>query len=409
MRWTLGRKQRVEEVKSAGTLASPDDTLLALFQAQPALSGVAVTPKTAMRSPAARCAIQSIAEAVGQLPLLVYSRGEDGSKTRDPKHPNYELLHDQANEWTSASDFREQLTRDALLHDAGGFAFINRVDGKVQELLRLSPEAMTVKADPTSGEPVYTYSQNGQQRPMARQDVLHIKAASLDGTCGVCPTTQGKEAIALSLVLEQHAARLFAKGGRPSGILKFPHKLGDTVAARIKASWKAAHSGTASGDTAVVEEGGDFVPLSFNSVDSQFLELRAFAVAEIARIYRVPPILLQDYGRATWSNSEAMGLQFLQYCLLPWLKRWEGEIRLKLFAVEERKTHFAEFLVDDLLRADFAQRMTGYSTAISSRILNPNEVRAAENRPPYPAGNEFINPNTSTNTPAPAPKLREAA
>jgi HK97 family phage portal protein len=135
--------------------------------------------------------------------------------------------------------------------------------------------------------------------------------------------------------------------------------------------------------------------LTLNSVDSQFLEMRAFAVAEIARVFRVPPIFLQDYGRSTWSNSESMGQQFLTYCLMPWVKRWEGEIRLKLFTPDERNEFFAQFLTDDLLRADFDARMDGYSKAITARILNPNEARAAENRPPYAGGEKFENPNTA--------------
>jgi HK97 family phage portal protein len=168
----------------------------------------------------------------------------------------------------------------------------------------------------------------------------------------------------------------------------------------MKASWQAAHSGQNSGGTAVIEEGGEFQALTLNSVDSQFLEMRKFAIEEIARHFRVPPVFLMDYGRATWSNAEAMGNQFLTFSLLPWILRWEGEIALKLFTAEERKTHFAEFLTDALLRADFDTRMDGWQKAIAARIVNPNEARAAENRPPYPGGDKFENPNV---TPSPLP------
>jgi HK97 family phage portal protein len=106
--------------------------------------------------------------------------------------------------------------------------------------------------------------------------------------------------------------------------------------------------------------------------------------------------MLFELGRATWANSEQMRQDFLTFCLMSWIKRWEGEIRLKLFTPEERDTYFAEFLLDDLLRADFATRMEGYSKAIAARILNPNEARAAENRAPYAGGDKFENPNTTT-------------
>lgn len=391
----LLKRRKTAAVETKGQLADPQDWLLELFGAVQAASGVSVTARTAMTVPAVRCAVLAISEAVGQLPLIVYRRDRDGSKQRAPEHQTYRLVHDEANEWTAAPDFREQLTRDALLA-GNGYAFINRVDGRPVELLRLDPEAVTVETDASTGEPVYRINAGQGQRIIRRQDVLHIKAPGFDGIRGESPVKQGREAIGLALTLERHAARLFGNGARPGGVLKFAKRLDPETAKRIKASWQAAHGGSNSGGTAVLEEGGEFQPLAFNSVDAQFLELRQFAIAEIARVFRVPPIMLQDYGRATWSNSEEMGRQFLTYSLMPWIKRWEGEIRLKLFSPDERDQFFGEFLTDDLLRADIAKRMEAYGKAIAARILNPNEARAAENRPPYAGGDKFENPNTMT-------------
>lgn len=130
------------------------------------------------------------------------------------------------------------------------------------------------------------------------------------------------------------------------------------------------------------------------------MELRRFAIEEIARAFRVPPTLLMEYGRATWGNSEEMGRQFVTYTLLPWLDRWTEEFQLKLFARDERASAFAEFLTDDLLRADLAARATAYAQLIAARVLNPNEVRARENLPPYAGGDTYANPNTASPEPA---------
>ena len=300
-------------------------------------------------------------------------------------------MHDAANEWTPAPELREQITRDALLHGAG-YAFINRVNGKPVELLRLNPEAVAVQYDSITGEPLYKVSDgNKGQRNILRQDILDIHAP---GRCS--PIKDGSEAIALALAMERHAARLFGNGARPGGVLKFTKRLDPETAKRIKESWQAAHGGSNSGGTAVLEEGGDFEPISFNSVDSQFDQMRQFAIGEIARIFRVPPIILQDYGRATWSNNEAQGRQFLTYSLMPWLLRWEGEIALKLFNPDE--PFFAEFQTDALTRADLQTRTAAYAAQIAARILSPNEARAAENRPPYAGGEKFENPNTTPGT-----------
>lgn len=373
-----------------------------IFGVTSAAAGIAVTPATAMRSTPVRCAVQTIAEAIGQLPVHVHERQADGSKVRATDHPTYALLRDEANDWTSASDFFEQVTRDALLH-GNGFAFINRVDGEARELIRLDPTAISVERDSRTSEPHYKVTEANAQRYVDRRDIIHIKAPSLDGVSGASPVKMGQEAIGLALVMEQHAAKLFANGARPSGILKFPNKLGAETAPRIKASWNASHAGgNRSGGTAVLEDGGEFQALTFSSVDAQFLELWQHVITEIARIFRVPPHMLFELGRATWGNAEEMGASFVQFGLMRWVKTWQGELRLKLFRPEERKRFFVEFLLDDLVRADIGKRFDAYAKAISSRVLNPNEVRAMENRPPYAGGEVYANPNTSTgSTPSP--------
>lgn len=387
--------QKGSPLEAKSTLSNPDAWLFDVFGATPVESGATVTPRNAMRCTAVRCAVQAIAEAIGQLPVHTYRRGSSGARERAPDHPAHTLLHDEANDWTPAADFREQLTRDALLW-GNGYAFINRVDGKPVELVRLNPETATVEPHSTTGEPVYRIADGrNARRAIHREDVLHIRAPSLDGLTGESPVRQAREAIGLAIVMETHAARLFGNGARPSGLITFPNNLTPDAAGRAKAAWKSAHGGSNSGGTAVLDNGASWKPLALTSTDAQFLELRKFAIEEIARAFRVPPVFLMDYGRATWSNSEEMGRQFVTFTLLRWLKAWEGEIRLKLIAPEERGTYYAEFLIDDLLRADIGQRMEAYSKAISARVLNPNEARAMENRPPYAGGERFENPNTT--------------
>lgn len=377
----------------ARSLADPAPWLLDLFGATPALSGVTVSPVNAMRCTPVRAAVEAISESIGGLPLHVYQRDGE-ARERATDHPAYALLHDDANEWTPASLFREQLTRDALLW-GNGFGFINRTDGQPRELIRLAPSRVSVELDNTTSEPLYRL--DGQL--IDRANVLHIPAASIDGVSGASPVMQCKEAIGLAMTMEAHAARLFGRGGRPSGLLKFPQRLGAETAKRIRDSWRAAHAGENSGGTAVLEEGGEFQALTMTSTDAQFLELWTLAIVEIARVFRVPPHMVFELGRATWGNASEMGASFLRFTLDRWIKVWQGEIRLKLIAPQDRQTFYAEFLLDDLLRADLAARAEAYAKLIAARVLNPNEARARENLPPYEGGNEFINPNTTSTPP----------
>lgn len=393
------RKPAVDE-KSLGTLSNPSPELMALFGAAPTAAGQVVTPETAVRCAAVNAAVRAIAEPIGTLPVQVYRRGDGEARERDRDHPAYELLHDRSNPWTSAVDFKRQVTLDALLH-GNGFALVVRVDGKPKELHRLPPRSVTV--DVSTGEPVYKVTEAvGGVRQYDWRDILHVSAPiSHDGLMGQSPVLLAREAIGLAMAMESHGSRLFANGARPSGVLSFPGKLGDEAFASLKSSWDAAHTGKAAGGTAVLEEGGSWTALTFSSVDSQFLEMRKFAIDEIGRAFGVPPSLLFELGRATWGNASEQGQTFLTYSLLPWIKRWEAAISRTLISEDERADVWAEFLVDDFLRADFAKRMAGYSVAIANRTLSPNEVRAREGLPGYEGGDEFANPHVQAGSSPP--------
>lgn len=391
---TQAQRAPVEEK----SLTAPSEWLQAIFGAFPTIARIQITPASAMKCAAVRRAVQAIAEPIGQIPVHVYRR-ENDRRERERDHPVAKLLMDP-NAWTSSADFREQLQRDTLLH-GNGYAYIVREGDEPVELLRLDPAAVTVDVDEASGEPSYRFRSGSDEKTYHYRDVFHIKAPSLDGYVGESVVKQCGEAISSALVLEEHGIRLFADGARPAGIIQIPGTMGEEALTKMKAAWRAAHEGAEnSGKTAVLWSGATFNPLTFNSVDAQFLELRRYAVDEIARAFGVPPHLLFEMGRATWGNAEELGANFVTFTLMRWLKAWQGEIRLKLFTAEERETFYAEFLVDDLLKADIAARATAYSQLVSSRVLNPNEVRARENLPPYPGGEEFINPHTTSNLPA---------
>lgn len=378
----------------ARSLSDPDAWLFELFGATSATSGVTVSATTALRVPAVSAGVKAIAEAVAILPLHAYRRQADGSRERIADAPST-LLNGDANPWTRGPQLRELLTSDAIAYGNGFAVIVRDGEGAPRELHRVHPQSVSVDVDPVSGEPRYRIG----SRTLNFMDVLHLRApcpTSTDAVTGKSPLLEAKDAIGLLITLQGHASRLFANGGRPSGILSFPQRLGAEVAKRIKVSWQAATSGGNSGGTAVLEEGGSFTPLSFNSVDSQFLEIWALSITEVARVLRVPPVLLMDYSRQTWANAETGGQQFLTYSLSPWLARWEAEVTLKLIASEDRATIFVEHLTDALLRADFATRATAYGQYRSMGAMTANEVRAGLNLPPLPQGDELSNPYTST-------------
>jgi HK97 family phage portal protein len=179
----------------------------------------------------------------------------------------------------------------------------------------------------------------------------------------------------------------------------------------MKAAWQAAFGGSDNaGGTPVLYDGGEFIPLTMNSTDAQFLEMRKFQLVEVARAFRVPPQMLYELDRATWSNAEQMGREFLTYSLEPWLLTLEGAMRRALFTADERQTHRIRFDRDDLTRADLTARATAISSLIASRVLNPNEGRDWLGLGPRDGGEEYANPNTGSNQPgAAAPQPAKVA
>ena len=386
------------ETKSA-TLTDPAS--FPIFGSIPTISGRSIGPAEAMRCAPVRAAAILISESVGATSFKVFER-TDAGKQPAPEHPVFHLVHDEPSDECGAEEFRASLTLDAVLTD-NGFAYINRVEGRPVEMIRLDPTRVTIKQTVT-GETFYEYQDAASRRIFARSDILRIKAPG-----GVSPIKHAREAIALALELEAYAARIFTKGGRPSGVLEFPETLGEDAAKRMSDSWHDAHAGDNAGRTAVLEEGGKFNPITYIT-DPQFLELRRLQVIEIARAFNVPPTMLMDLTNGTFANVEQLDLYFKTYSLRPWLLTWARAMgRALLSTEEERARFFVEPVYDSLAAADTATRSDAIAKQIASRVLTPNEARAMINLPAHPQGNDLANPYTTTTTTGPTVPAKEAA
>lgn len=383
------------------SFALTDPAAQALFGVVPTASGIHVSASSAMRVPAVSAAVGLIAETTGGLPFKVYDRSERAA-VKD--HPAYRLIHDEANPWTSATELRTSLTADALLRGHGYALVIRNGAGDPLELHRLDPDTVTREATP-DGEPIYRVRQaKGGDRLYPWQDVLHIEAFG-----GVSPITLAREAIALSIAAEKHLAGFYSKGGRPSGIITHPGKAGSETLTKIAASWFKDHGGENAGSTAILDEGMDYKTVAGSHVDAQFLENRVEQIREIARAFKIPPTMLFELSRATWSNSEQMMRQFLVLTLAPWIARWQAAYARCLLTPEERRTLYVEAVVDDLLTIDHAARATAYSQYRSMGAMTANEVRAGLNLPAHADGDDLQNPYTATAaTPAPTPDKEES-
>lgn len=388
--WPFSRKAATPETKS---LATPDAALEALFGLTPTTnSGLVLSAQGALRVPVVANAIQLISEAVASLDIFV-KRIDGGNEIDEPDHPVLYLLRGEANDWTSGFELIRQIVTDALMHDSGGLAWINRVNGEPREIIRYRAGTLSFDLDAETGERFYKL----QSRSLAARDVIHLLPP-----LGRAPLSLAREAIGIAAALDMHAAPLFTRGARPTGALKFPKGMGEEAVKKARAAWRATHeSENSSGRTAILYDGAEFEPFTFTSVDAQFLENRRFQIEEIARAFNIPAPMVGDLSRATWSNSEQKGREFLSYTLEPWLRGLEGALRRALFNDEERADHVIRFDRDDLTRADLATRATTINSLIASQTINPNEGRHWIGLPPREGGYDFMNPNISAAPEAP--------
>ena len=356
-------------------------------------AGKSVNERSAMQMTAVYSCVRILAEAIAGLPLHVYQYDADGSKQKAIDHPLYLLLHDEPNPEMSSFVFRETLMTHLLLWGNAYAQIIRNGKGEVLALYPLMPNKMSVDRD-EKGQLYYTYQRSTEDAPTMKgssvilkpADVLHIPGLDFDGLVGYSPIAMAKNAIGLAIATEEYGAKFFANGAAPSGVLEHPGTIKDP--SRVREAWQSQFGGSAnSGKIAVLEEGMKYTPISISPEQAQFLETRKFQINEIARIFRVPPHMVGDLEKSSFSNIEQQSLEFVKYTLDPWVVRWEQSLMRSLLSTDEKKTFFVKFNLEGLLRGDYQSRMNGYAVARQNGWMSANDIRELENLDRIPAEN----------------------
>jgi len=349
-------------------------------------SGKPVNEHTAMQMTAVYSCVRILAEAVAGLPLHIYKYNDSGGKEKAITHPLYRLLHDEPNPEMTSFAFRETLMSHLLLWGNAYAQIIRNARGEVVALYPLMPNKMTVDRD-SSGKLYYLYQRNTDDAPtlgkesqvyLYPSEVLHIPGLGFDGLIGYSPIAMAKNAVGLAMATEEYGAKFFANGAAPGGVLEHPGTIKDPQ--KVKESWNTAYQGSSNAHrVAVLEEGMKYQVIGISPEQAQFLETRKFQINEIARIFRIPPHMLADLEKSSFSNIEQQSLEFVKYTLDPWVVRWEQAMWRMLFSENEKKEYFIKFNVDGLLRGDYQSRMAGYATARQNGWMSANDIRELEN------------------------------
>ena len=371
--------------------ASPQNAVSAAptFYFGSSLSGKSVTARSAIQLSTVYACVRVISETVASLPLNVFEVTERGG-VKALEHPLQRLLHDEPNPEMTSFVWRETMLSHLLLWGNSYCQIIRNGRNGIVGLYPLLPDHMEVDRD-SKGRLTYTYTTGeGRIVRLAPEEVLHIPGLGFDGVMGYSPIALEKSAVGLSIAAEEYGSKFFGNGAMPSGVLTHPNTVKDPK--RLRESWNAAYGGSAnSGKVAILEESMSFTPISIPNDAAQFLETRKFQVTEICRIFRVPPHMIGDLERATFSNIESQNISFAVHTIRPWLVRIEQAMNRALFSESEKagsssgRRYYAQFNLDGLMRGDYKSRMEGYAIARQNGWMSANDIRELENLNPIPA------------------------
>ena len=365
------------------------------------LSASAVTPDSAQGVGACYAAVALIAEAIGSLPLRLYRKDGD-DRAPATEHPLHSVLHRAPNASQSATEFWEWCVSSMLLTGNSYSRITRGWDGQVRSLDAMVTSNVTImRKGETIGGYEYT-DRDGKRERLLPAEVFHLRhRAGSDPLVGVSPITAARAVIQLAQAEAQHGQSTFDNGTKASGILSMPGRLKPEQRQAIAASWASQYAGGSNaGKVPIMEEGSTFTPISLSLADSEWVASRRFSVEEVARIFKVPPVLIGDLSHSTYSNSVAMDMFFAKHTLGRHLSAIEGAINRQLLTPTAARTLYSEFSLEGLLRGASTERAAFYSSAINDGWMLRSEARKLENLPALPGVDDAP---TGTATPAAKP------
>ena len=364
---------------------------------QASYTGRYVSAESSLQVSTVYSCVRVLADNIAQLPLKLYRRDSQGQRSEARDHPLWALFHRRPNPLTTAYRWKQTLFSGVLLRGNDYNEIEYAGNGFPAALWQLRADAMSARLQ--RREPVYRYTAQ-MEDPQSVNGVLpayrihHVRSLSTDGFLGRSVVRQAMHTLELALAAEEFGTRFFGQGAMPGFALLHPDTLSPEAKGRIAKSFEQRHSGLPnSHKVAVFEEGMKPERLGVAPEEAQFLATRQFQTIEICRWFRVPPHMVYDLERATFSNIEHQSIAFVQDSLLPWIINHEEQIRIDLIEREGYESNvWAEYELDGRLRGDTPSRYRVYQIGVMYGLMSRNEARAKENMPAYDGGDEMLMP-----------------
>jgi HK97 family phage portal protein len=355
-------------------------------------SGMRVSADNALRVAAVYASVRILSETMASLPFVLYRQRPDGGKDKVTDHWLYRLLAKRPNRYQNPYEWREMLQGHLALRGNAYNRIVANSRGEITELVPIHPDRIKMELTPAGDYRYRVTDRIGVESIVPRGEIWHLRGLSSDGLMGMSPIDLARESLGMALAAQDYGARFFANDAKPTGgWIEFPGSFKDSEAKKVfRESYQASQSGANRGKVLVLENGMKFHEVGVTNKDAQFLELRKFQITDIARLFRVPPHMIADLERATFSNIEQQSLEFVMHTMTPWAERWEASIESELlFDGDELEV---EFDFANLMRGDAASRSSYYQSGIQNGWLTRNEARIAENLNPLDGLDEPLRP-----------------
>lgn len=380
---------------------SPFDRMFAFEGGIQTFAGRKVTYDRSLMVSTVYGSVNLLAKSVAVTPINIY-RQTPGSEDRviATSHPLTFLLQNQPNPWQTAFDFKAMMQLHLALRGNAYAEIIPGPRGPVDSLEPLHPDRVKVSRASDNTCLYEVTDPGGGRRVLVQDEMFHIRSPiAPGGLVGVSPIDYAIQTVGLALAAEEHGARMFTNGARPSGAISLKNRLSDAAFKRYKEEVNQQYSGSQNAHkTIVLEEGATFNAISLSADQLQFLQTRNFQIEEVARWFDVPLILLHhaSAGTSFGTGLETVMLAFIRNNLMPWLIAWQQAISRDLITAPQ--IYSASFDTQMMNQGDSAALANALSRYVLNGVLTRNEARRTLGYNPKPGLDEPLTPaNTTTN------------
>lgn len=355
------------------------------------IAGKTVSGAAALEISAAWDCVKKTSELISTLPLVLYERAADGSKT-PLENDLAEVLTIKPNPWQTAQEFWEGMTAQKLLR---GNAYAEKLF-QGPRLIGLRPMFNVTPRPRLGGGFDYVMNDRGRLAVMPPEKVYHLRGFGAGDGLGLSAIKYGANSLGAALAADETAGAVFSNGMMASGVLSAEQTLTEVQRAQVQSMLTAYTGSSRAGKIMVLEAGLKYGQLQMNPEDAQLLETRRFNVEDVCRWFGVPPIIIGHAaaGQTMWgSGVEAIMLSWLTVGINPQLVKIEARAQVDLVPADKRRRWSLHFDREAMLQMDSKSKGEFLSKMGASGTMTAHERRDKLNLPRHPdpkAGDLFM-------------------